>query len=37
MSLRTIQNDRLVDGAKLDNAPADINAELGDKQDTLVS
>ncbi len=37
MSLRTIQNDRLVDGAKLDNAPANINTSLAAKQDTLVS
>lgn len=37
MTLRTITNGRLVDWEKLDNLPADTNAELAAKQDALVS
>jgi len=33
MTLRTIQNSRLVDGEKLDNLPADVQAELDLKAD----
>ena len=37
MTLKTIENFRLIDGDKLDNFPADINASLAAKQATLVS
>lgn len=37
MTLRTVANDRLVDGVKIDNLPANTNAALATKQDTLVS
>lgn len=37
MTLRTIYNDRLVDGLKIDNLPADTIAALLAKQDLLVS
>lgn len=37
MTLRTVANSRLVDGAKLDNLPADTNTSLAGKQATLVS
>jgi len=33
MTLRTIENFRLVDGEKLDNLPADIDASLALKVD----
>ena len=33
MTARTITNSRLIDGAKLDNLPADVNAELAMKED----
>ena len=33
MTARTITNSRLVDGAKLDNLPADTNASLALKAD----
>jgi len=35
MSLRTIANSRLIDWEKLDNAPADISAELDLKEDKV--
>lgn len=35
MTFRTIPNGRLVDGAKLDNLPADVNAELASKADIV--
>ena len=34
---RTVSNERLVDGVKIDNLPANTNASLAGKQDTLVS
>lgn len=33
----TIATDRLIDGSKINNLPADTNAALANKQDTLVS
>tara|TARA_R110000851_G_scaffold96726_5_gene209806 strand:- start:10465 stop:10602 length:138 start_codon:yes stop_codon:yes gene_type:complete len=37
MTLRTIENFRLIDGDKIDNLPTNINTNLAAKQATLVS
>jgi hypothetical protein len=35
MTFRTIENIRLVDGEKLDNLPANANAEFNNKVDKV--
>ena len=37
MSLRSVPNDVLIDGAKIDNLPTNTTTSLASKQDTLVS